>query len=444
LRAERFSSKLERKAPSTSTTRQNEDLDVPQPGKRLFNLDNLSTPVLAAFGRKPCRTPFPNPDQSDSDTDGESDVEALGFPRPAYSRHASKVSGLKKAMLSNMSLADLRLKTKPTLERNSPSTSASSFENRTTNEDYVSSPAGQRYDGSMLGSPIRLHDERRTQSLRSPTPTPETNATNPLTLTELRRLRSTANTTFYDARHSRTPPTTSREVSRSATPLPPPSPLRSETPLKRKPVPAFLETTFPAGDVRLEPSSGYFDSPSTPSTRFVDVTLASEIYVNPQSSRSMATLRLEEASPSSSDTSRSAYSSSTFGSITSSIFSSASSTGSVGGHYRSSLESVQEGFRATEVTPGPVDLRDHGRAMSCMDGSRQRFVLSVDAPPSEERPGEAPSLGRRLVAASMSTPILGSTKSKSTSSSKLSSEGRSPEDGTSRFQFSWKKLRLNR
>lgn len=444
--------------PTTRCSHRDDNLDTPKAApklqKRMFNLTNMSTPVLAAIRGKARRPPFVHSSshlfQSESDTDEGSDEGGLGFPRPAYSRQRSKVLDLKKAMLSNLSLADLLTKTKPTNAADRPVTSTSAlptYGNTTATSHDASNSADEHYANPTLGSPIRLlvEDHAHLQSPRNPASTTESSVANPLTLEELRQLRSTANTTFYDARRSRAPQVPSREVSRPVTPLPAFSPQRPETPsLKRKLVPAYLETTLLEANAGFEPYSQPLENPRTPPARFANICLAPEIYANPRASHSLGALRLFEVSPASSeDTTHSKCSSSTFGSIASSTFFSESIASSTGDHCRSSLESVQEGHHPFRNMRRPGDLANKGRTVSSLDGNSPHFVLSVDAPLSERRTSATESLGRRLVSASMSTPVLGHHKIDSTAQPKRSPDGRVAGDNTPRFQFSWRKLRLN-
>lgn len=387
-----MSKKSEKETPFGKETRGEESFGGPPTPKKMFNLNNMSTP-LVAFRGTPRPTPIPRTVsyfcQSDSDTDEEFHQEALGFPRPRYSRHSSKFPGLKKAMLNNISLADLLSKTKPsTANPTIPVTSSTTTPvlNTTTGGDVLGAN-GERFTRATLGSPIRLQAGRQTYRHRSPTPLPESYAPNRLTLDELRQLRSNANTTFHDARRFGNPQTPLVGMSRPVTPLPAVSPIRPETPSqRRKPVPAYLDTTSCGGHTESELFSAILSASRTtaPPRPLANVRLASDIYANPLASHSLGALKLYDESPTSpEDTAPFEYSLSSLGSISSSMSFSASSAASTAERCRSSLESVEQGPHANQISDVPSD--DFGRDGHSLDHRSQHFVLSVDAPLSTLR-----------------------------------------------------------
>ena len=234
-------------------------------------------------------------------------------------------------------------------------------------------------------------------------------------------------------------------MSRPVTPLPALSPIRSETPSqRRKPVPAYLDTTFCGGLTESEPSSAIVSASRTaPPRRFANVRLAPDIYANPLASHSLGALKLYDGSPTSpEDTAFFKYSPSTLGSISSFMSFSASSAASTDEHCRSSLESVEQGCHPNQISDVPSD--DLGRLGHLPDRRSQHFVLSVDAPLSQRRTSAAESLGRRSVSASVSTPVLTSrSKDQSTTRLERSSDTSVTGNTTPRFKLCWEKIRRN-
>ncbi|GHJ84982.1 hypothetical protein NliqN6_1384 [Naganishia liquefaciens] len=415
----------------------------------MFNLNNMSTPAIIASRRKPPRPPIPQNlsyfSQSDSETDEEAEQESLGFPRLRYSRHGRKVPDLRKAMLSNLSLADLLPRTKGnnanhTVPINSP-IPISGYD--TTTSVGVLKHDGELSAADKLGSPIRLQT-RRQDPLRSPTPTGEAHVPNPLTLSELRQLRSTANTTFHDAKRFGTPPSAQTPlsgVSRPVTPRPARSPMRSETPLqRRKPVPVYLDTAFFRDQTETTPSCAILsDGQSTPPGRF-----ASHVYAYPSASHSLGALKLYDGSPVSPEVRAPLQSSySTKDSISSSSFFSVSSTVSTEEHCRSSLESVEQGGEVRRNDWRVEDQESPRSFSSPRHRGNQNFVLSVDAPLPCRRTSAAESLGRQLMSACASTPVLiNHSQTRITTQSERTSKIGGP-DHAARFKLSWGKFRRN-